>query len=127
MSRFTLALAVALAAVLTVAAGAPAAPAKKKPLPRLIAKVGPDQSFKISLTKASKKVTTLKPGTYIVLVTDTAKVHNFHLKGPGVNKDSGVAYKSTKALKWTVVLKKGTYHYLCDPHASLMNGSFTVG
>ncbi len=126
MSRFTLGLALALAAVLTVVAAAPAAPAKKKPLPKLVAKVGPDASFKISLTKAGKKVATLKPGTYIVLVYDSAKIHNFHLKGPGVNKDSGVGFKRVKPLSWTVVLKKGTYKYLCDPHASLMNGSFTV-
>jgi plastocyanin len=27
---------------------------------------------------------------------------------------------------WTVKLKKGTYKYQCDPHASIMKGSFKV-
>jgi plastocyanin len=27
---------------------------------------------------------------------------------------------------WKVTLKKGTYKYVCDPHASFMKGSFTV-
>jgi plastocyanin len=126
MSRLTLALAIALAAVLTVVA---VASAVTKPLPKLVGTVGPDSSFKINLTKGGKKVTKLKPGKYLVVVNDTAVVHNFHLTGPGVNKDSGVAYKKVgkKSLRWTVTLKKGTYRYVCDPHASLMHGSFTVG
>ena len=28
--------------------------------------------------------------------------------------------------RWVVTLKKGTYRYVCDPHASFMKGSFTV-
>jgi plastocyanin len=27
---------------------------------------------------------------------------------------------------WKLKLKKGTYKYVCDPHASFMKGSFTV-
>jgi plastocyanin len=27
---------------------------------------------------------------------------------------------------WKLTLKKGTYKYVCDPHASFMHGSFTV-
>jgi len=26
-----------------------------------------------------------------------------------------------------LALKKGTYRFFCDPHASIMHGSFTVG
>ena len=124
MSRFTLALVLALAALVAVTA-APAAPTA---LPKLVAKVGPDSSFKISLTKGGKKVTSLKPGKYLIAVTDTASIHNFHLTGPGVNKNSGVAAKTKarKPLKWTVTLKKGTYRFVCDPHATLMKGSFKV-
>jgi plastocyanin len=50
--------------------------------------------------------------------------HNFHLKGPGLNKTTSVAGKGT--FTWTVTLKKGTYTYVCDPHASFMKGSFKV-
>ena len=27
---------------------------------------------------------------------------------------------------WNVTLKKGTYRFVCDPHATIMKGSFTV-
>jgi plastocyanin len=113
--RFTL----AACAVALVAAGSSSAAT-----PKLAAHVGPDSSFKISLTKGGKKVTKLKPGKYVIVVTDTSKLHNFHLKGPGINKKTSVAGKATST--WTVTLKKGKYTYLCDPHAALMHGSFTV-
>jgi len=61
----------------------------------------------------------------VIVVTDTSKLHNFHLKGPGINKKTSVAGKATST--WTVTLKKGKYTYLCDPHAAIMHGSFTVG
>jgi plastocyanin len=84
--------------------------------------VGP--GFTISLTQSGKKVTKLKAGTYTIVVSDKASIHNFHLSGPGVNKSTSVggSGKST----WKVTLKKGKYHFQCDPHASFMNGSFTV-
>ena len=78
----------------------------------------------ISLKQGGKKVTTLKAGAYTITVKDTAADHNFHITGPGLNKKTSVAGKSTTS--WKVVLKKGTYKYVCDPHASFMKGSFTV-
>jgi plastocyanin len=118
MSRLRFILAAGLVA-LVAAAGSSAA------TPKLIGHVGPDSSFKITLTKGGKKVTKLKPGTYVIVVRDTSSLHNFHLKGPGVNKKTSVAGKGTKT--WKVTLKKGKYTYLCDPHAVVMKGTFTVG
>lgn len=93
--------------------------------PTLLASVGPDSSFKITLTDAKgRKFTSLKAGIYRIKVSDTTGIHNFHLTGPGLDRDSGVAAKG--ASTWQVVLKKGTYKYVCDPHASIMKGSFTV-
>jgi plastocyanin len=81
--------------------------------------------FTITLKKAGVKVTKLKHGTYVIKVADKSSIHNFHLKGPGgVNKSTGVAFVGTKT--WTVTLKAGKYTYVCDPHASIMKGSFTV-
>ena len=102
-------------AALTVPAPAPAATA-------LTATVGP--GFNITLTKAGKKVTSLKPGKYTITVRDRSNIHNFHLIGPRVNKDSGVAATGTKT--FTVKLRKGTYRYVCDPHAEAMKGRFSV-
>jgi plastocyanin len=84
--------------------------------------VGP--GFDISLTKAGKKVTSLKAGTYVIKVADKSSAHNFHLTGPGVNKSTSVGGTGTRT--WKVTLKKGTYKFVCDPHASFMKGSFTV-
>jgi plastocyanin len=66
----------------------------------------------------------LKAGTYTITVQDKSNIHNFHLTGPGVNKKTSVG--GTGTTTWTVTLKKGTYKYICDPHAAAMKGSFTV-
>ena len=84
--------------------------------------VGP--GFTISLTQGGKKVTMLKAGTYTITVQDKSNIHNFHLIGPGVNKKTSVG--GTGTTTWTVTLKKGTYKYICDPHAAAMKGSFMV-
>jgi plastocyanin len=78
----------------------------------------------ITLTFGGKKVSTLKPGRYMVVVRDTAADHNFHLSGPGVDRSTTIG--GTGTWRWIVKLRKGTYTYVCDPHASFMKGSFTV-
>ena len=86
--------------------------------------VGP--GFTISLKLAGKKVKRLKATTYKFKVSDKASIHNFHLKGPGYNNAiTSVGFKGTKTV--TIKLKKGTYRYQCDPHSSMMHGSFKVG
>jgi hypothetical protein len=85
--------------------------------------VGP--GFTISLKKKGKKVKRLKTGRYSFKVSDKADIHNFHLRGPGVNKViTSVDFKGTKTV--TIKLKTGTYRYQCDPHSSDMHGSFKV-
>jgi hypothetical protein len=91
--------------------------------PTLKGVVGP--GFTITLKKGGVKVKKLKAGTYIVKISDKSGIHNFHLKGPGVDKKTGVGFQG--AVTWRLKLKKGTYKYVCDPHASFMKGSFTVG
>jgi plastocyanin len=121
MPRRTLVASAALAiASLGLAAPALAAPTATP----LTGTVGP--GFTITLAKAGKKVSSLKPGAYTITVTDKANIHNFHLLGPGVNKQiTSVPFQGTKSL--TVTLTKGTYTYQCDPHASGgMKGTFKV-
>lgn len=87
--------------------------------------VGP--GYTISLKKGSAKVKTLPAGTYTITVQDKSNMHNFRLKGPGVNKEiTSVPFVGTKTV--TVKLKKGKYTYVCDPHAAIpsMKGTFTV-
>jgi plastocyanin len=103
-----------------LAAQAPAAPAPKT----VHGTVGP--GFTIKLTLGGKKVTKLKKGVrYRFLIDDRASIHNFHLRGPGLNRMlMSVGFTGTKS--FVLTLKKGTYRYVCDPHAALMHGSFRV-
>ena len=80
--------------------------------------------FTITLTKGGAKVTKLKAGAYIIKIADKSNIHNFHLKGPGLNKATTVPQKGT--FTWKVKLKAGRYTYVCDPHATIMKGAFTV-
>ncbi len=117
MSRIRIALAGFAAAALLVV---PVAQAKTV----LKGTVGP--GFTITLeTATGSKVTKLKAGVYVIKVSDKSSIHDFHLKGPGVNRRiTGVGFQGSKT--YTVKLKKGKYTYVCDPHASSMKGSFTV-
>src|SRR5689334_23199542 len=116
MLRTRLALVTLLAAALVVVASASAATTT------LAGVDGP--GFTISLKKGGKKVTSLKAGKVKIVIKDLSNIHNFHLSGPGVNKKTGVSAQGT--FTWTVTLKKGTYKYVCDPHAAIMKGSFKV-
>ena len=119
MNRTRMLAAAGLAALATGVAGASGAGAAT---PKLVASVS--DPLNISLTQGGKKVSKLKAGTYTITVQDKASDHNFHLTGPGVNKSTSVSGKGTTT--WKVTLKKGTYKYVCDPHAGFMKGSFTV-
>ena len=89
---------------------------------KLVGTVGP--GFNITLTQGGKKVSKLKAGQYVIVVTDKSDIHNFKLTGPGVSKSTSVGAKGT--FSWNVTLKKGTYKYVCVPHSGFMKGSFTV-
>ena len=100
-----------------------AVPASAMSAKKLQGTTGP--GFTITLKSGGKKVTTLKAGKYTITVVDKSDIHNFRLKGPGLNKQiTSVSFQGTKSI--TVTLKKGKYTYVCDPHASIMKGSFTV-
>ena len=103
----------AVAAALAVPGLAPAAARNNT----LIATDGP--GFTITMNE-----TTVKAGTYTIVVHDKSNIHNFHLMGPGVNKLTSVPKVYTTT--WTVKLKKGTYKFQCDPHATIMKGTLKV-
>jgi plastocyanin len=94
--------------------------------PQLVASVGTNDAFTISLRGADNNpVTHLDPGTYTIVVHDLSSLHNFHLSGPGVNQKTDI--EGTGDVTWTVTLTDGTYRFVCDAHAGVMKGSFTVG
>jgi plastocyanin len=107
---------------------APAEPAPAEPAPAegggtLAGTVGP--GFTIVLTQDGSPVSQLAAGTYTIEVDDQAGSHNFHLSGPGVDEATDVG--ETGMATWEVTLEAGEYTFVCDPHASQMKGSFTVG
>ena len=115
MRLVAIAATVAVAGLLTV----PAALAKT---PTLVGTDGP--GFTITLKQGTKKVSKLKAGTYIFKIADKSSIHNFHLKGPGIDKKTSVGKKQN--VTWKLKLKKGKYTFVCDPHKTFMKGSFTV-
>jgi plastocyanin len=84
-------------------------PAGPPPPKAIAARVGPGQtiSFPRSLTK----------GKYQITVHDLSKTDNLHLKGPGVDRKTGVPFRGT--VKWTVTLTTGNYRVGSDAHKSL--------
>jgi hypothetical protein len=114
----TLTLLAALVGTLVVAAPSNAA------LPKLTGTVGP--GFTITLKRLGKPFKTLKAGTYSITVADRSNIHNFHLRGPGLNREiTQVGFQGVKTI--TVRLVKGKkYTFVCDPHFTTMKGSFTV-
>jgi plastocyanin len=65
-------------------------------------------------------------GDYTLVVDDQSPAHNFHLTGPGgVDVSTDVSTEGEQSFQ--VKLVPGEYKFVCDPHASTMNGSFTVG
>jgi Copper binding proteins, plastocyanin/azurin family len=82
--------------------------------------VGP--GFEISVDGADG----LAAGSYTLVVNDQSPEHNFHLTGPGgVDVSTSVSAEGEESFE--VELEAGEYAFVCDPHASQMNGSFTVG
>jgi len=82
-------------------------------------------AFKIEMKNAAnRKLVSAKAGTYRMKVEDPSAIHNFRLKGPGLNRATSVPGKAERI--WTVTLKKGTYTFLCDPHPTTMKGTFRV-
>jgi plastocyanin len=100
----------------------PPPPPAPAPRNRLVATVGP--GFTMSLTLNGRRVRAVKAGTYTIVVRDRSAGHNFHLIGPGINKRTGIGARTTAT--WRVRLRKGTYRFVCDPHAAVMKGSFRV-
>jgi plastocyanin len=104
-----------------------ASPAAAFAQTKLIAEVGLNDGFTISLsTDAGAAVRDLPAGTYDIEVRDHSELHNFHLTGPGVNVSTPVETAVTQT--FTVTFQdKSRYTFLCDVHPGSMRGTFTIG
>jgi hypothetical protein len=97
-------------------------------IPTLKGVVGP--GYSISLTKAGKKVKTLKAGKYRIVVNDKASIHNFTLEREKPSKPhfekhiTATAFVGKKTLVWT--LKPGSWRAYCSIHEAMMHQDFKV-
>ena len=107
-------IAVAVAVLVATVAAIPVLAAT----PKFTGNVGP--GFTISMAKKPTKA-----GKITLVVNDKSSIHNFRLKGPGVNVATTVPFTGTKTFK-NITLKKGKYTFVCDPHPTTMKGSFTI-
>lgn len=77
-------------------------------------------------TEAGAAVADLPAGSYTIEVRDQSINHNFHLSGPGVDQRTDVETVETQT--WTVTLQdRARYTFVCDPHNTVMRGTFTTG
>lgn len=90
----------------------------------LFGTVGPGPTI-ILRDASGRDVRQLDPGTYRITVEDLSDFHNFRLVGPGVNLATEV--DAIETVTWDVTLVEGVYTFVCDPHRSDMQGTFTVG
>jgi hypothetical protein len=95
-------------------------PAKPTPV-RLAGAVGPGK--RISLMRAGARFASVKAGPAVIVVNDRSAADNFHLIGPGVNRTTKKAGRTT--VTWRVTLKRGLYTFRSDATARL-KGSFRV-
>jgi len=94
--------------------------------PKLVAVVGTNDAFVISLRDANgNAITQLAPGAYDISVSDRSEAHNFHLKGPGLDQSTPIGEKQETT--WTVTIGEGRYTYVCDAHSVQMRGYFLAG
>jgi plastocyanin len=109
----------------TTGGGPPTSPPPPPPpqIQRLTATVGPGATIS-PRTASGRRVTRLRAGRYRIVVRDRSTRHNFHLIGPRVNRRTTVRFRGSQT--WTLTLRRGSYRYVCDPHARVMKGSFRV-
>jgi len=93
----------------------------------LLATVGTEddpESFDSALTtQDGATVEALAAGDYTIEVVDYAMIHNFALRGPGVEEQTSVS--DVEEATFEVTLEPGEYEYICDPHPS-MSGTIQV-
>jgi plastocyanin len=94
--------------------------------PQLVGVVGKNNAYKISLSFNGKIATSLKAGTYTVVIHDDSAMHNYELDGPNGKSwtFTQVPFVGTKT--FTLKLVPGAYKAYCKPHESTMFQHFKV-
>lgn len=101
------------------------APAEATPLTGVVGTDDDPEAYAIALLDASgAPVESLPAGTYALTFADRSSMHNFRLRGPGVDVATEVAGSDESTVE--VTLEPGTYEIVCDPHAGTMRAEIEV-
>lgn len=124
MAHHRIGLTAAFASMVTVGAllvggsgGAAGGETDRGQLPRIRGNVGP--GFTISVRPRE-----VAPGTYRFVIRDESAMHNWHIRGNGVNRKTGIAFTGTK--RFTLDLTGGRYRIRCDMHSTTMRTRLRV-
>ena len=105
----------------TTTAPPPPPPPAPAPAARLSASVGPGATIVLRRATARARLVAIKHGRVVITVRDLSARDNFHLTGPGVDRATSRAGRTT--VTWRLTLRAGIYRYRSDARPSL-KGSF---
>jgi len=118
---------VAAVALTVFALAATAMAASQATHPKLLGVVGKNDAFKITLANATGKiVTSLKAGTYTVVIHDDSAIHNYELDGPNGKSWTFTTPPFVGTKTMTLKLTAGKYKAYCAPHEATMFQHFSV-
>jgi hypothetical protein len=87
--------------------------------------VGPGYDIALTDAQGDLRGRQLPAGTYQVNIHDYSSIHNFELKGDGVDVETEEEFVGH--VTWTVTFRAGgEYEFECDPHHDFMWGEFTA-
>lgn len=91
---------------------------------RLVATVGPRATITLRDARG-RRLHHLARGRYRIVVRDRSRVHNFHARGAGINRKTGL--KARRSYTWNVTLKRGILRFYSDASPRKLRGSVRVG
>lgn len=103
-------------------------PLPTQPTPTLRASVGPGHTITLR-APSGERVTQLDAGAYVVVAADRSLRENFHLIGPGIDRQTGRQFRGT--VRWRLQIGLAApfgsrYSYRSDRPGSNLRGTFTV-
>jgi hypothetical protein len=70
-------------------------------------------------TRDGAAVTTVRRGSYTIVVRDESRRHNFHILGPDPSLARETGIKFVGRVRWNIELVPGVYRYYSDRRASV--------
>lgn len=97
-------------------------PEPPPPPTKLVGRVGPGPAISLRFPNG-KRTGAISPGKVVLTVIDRSRMDNFHLRGQGVNRATGIVFRGK--VVWRVKIVPGRYTFRSDRHPGL-RGSLSV-